>query len=100
MGATPVFKVEKTEEEAFPVLPENWPAVNLYIRLQNQWHKTVVSTMAGATLIYEGFRYESLKLLIDIYYPTEDIQILFDKLQTLEHYARTIKNELINGHEH
>lgn len=93
MGLEPVFHTKENQGTEFLVLPENWPAVELLTRCNTQWKKTVVSSMAGATVFYDGLDYLAVNLLVDIYYPHESKADLFKRLQILEREALALLNE-------
>lgn len=68
---------EDYEEEPFGVWPENWPAVELFLRLSTQWR----ISLSGET----GLDYAALYPLLDRVAsdPTE-WEALFDDVRVLE----------------
>lgn len=92
MGLTPIFHTVKQETE-FLVLPENWPAVRLFTKCNTQWKKTVVQSMTGTTVFYDGLDYPAINTLIEVFYPDENKTDLFERLQILEYEALSLLNE-------
>jgi hypothetical protein len=68
------------------VWPENWPAVEIFLRLDTQWRVG----FGGAT----GLVYEALYPLLDRFFPDPDEWLqAFDDIQHLESVAlRTMRN--------
>ena len=62
-------------QRTLEIWPENWPAFQLFVSLQTQWH---TGGMGGRT----GLRYEALYPLLDRH--PGDWDELFDDVQTLE----------------
>ena len=70
---------------AFEVYPENWTALQLFLRLATQWRLVGLSTMVGARLIQTGLDYgvvEPTMRLMGI--KSRHRAALFDKLQAME----------------
>ncbi len=67
------------EERVFYVLPENWPAVELFLRMQTQW---VVAGMGEVV----GLSYPAVEALIRIY-RVKDRSSVMDDLRTIERAA-------------
>jgi len=74
------------------VLPENWPAVQLLIKCQTQWKKTVVSSMSGAKVIIDGLDYQAVELNRKWFFKEEDEADLIGRLQILEREAISLLN--------
>ncbi|WP_185640590.1 DUF1799 domain-containing protein [Burkholderia sp. Bp9142] len=45
----------------FEVLPENWEAVELFVAVGTQWRKSVVASLNGGGVIYEGLDYPAVE---------------------------------------
>lgn len=61
--------------EAFEVWEDNWPALEMFLRLQTQWR----STMSGVI----GLDYSAVKWLFRLY-EVEDQRAMLEDLQTME----------------
>ena len=86
MGASP--EIAKAMQETSPtndfeVFEENWPTVQLFMRLQTQWH----IGMGGAT----GLNYQSVLALFTIEGIENQREMLAD-LQTMEIAALRVMN--------
>lgn len=67
------------------VWPENWPALDLFMQLNTQWHVG----MNGAT----GLRYEALYPLLDRHgYTGDGWDDMFADIRTLERVALATMN--------
>jgi len=72
---------EKKKEKDFAVWPENWPAVELFLRCQTQWRTSV----GGVT----GFDYSSVLALVNMYAYGKET---FEDLQIMEATAIELLN--------
>lgn len=61
--------------EAFEVWEDNWPALEMFLRLQTQWR----STMSGVI----GLDYSAAQWLLKLY-EVEDQRAMLEDLQTME----------------
>ena len=43
------------------MLPENWEAVELFVAVGTQWRKSVVASLNGGGVIYEGLDYPAVE---------------------------------------
>ncbi|WP_429813539.1 DUF1799 domain-containing protein [Ensifer sp. B1-9] len=80
------MSVPVSQEEAFEVMPANWPAFVALLACSTQWR--VVGTMAG--LIWIGLDYAACRLVLD------DLQSppgVFADLHVMEKAALPILNE-------
>jgi len=73
---------EKKVEKDFAVWPENWPAVELFLRCQTQWRTSV----GGVT----GFDYSSVLSLVNMYSYSKET---FEDLQIMEVAAISYLNK-------
>ena len=73
---------DKKVEKDFAVWPENWPAVELFLRCQTQWNTSV----GGVT----GFDYSSVIALVNMY--AYDVAV-FEDLQIMEAAAIELLNK-------
>lgn len=75
----------KRIETVFEVWPENWRAVQLFCRLETQWHYAPLG-LAGA--MRTGLRYGALETLLRMASKdVEEQEKLFDQVQVMEHAA-------------
>lgn len=70
-------------QEDFLVLPENWDAINLFIKSQTQWQ--YISGMSGS--FKTGLNYQGVDTLIDIHFKGADKADLMSRVQVLEQEA-------------
>ena len=75
-------KAKKVKD--FEVWPENWPAVEMFLRCQTQWR----TTMSGVC----GLDYSAVEWLFRLY-EVEDQQAVFQDLQVMEAAALLILNK-------
>ena len=68
----------------FEVWPDNWPAVEMFLRCQTQWR----TTMSGVC----GLDYSAVEWLFRLY-EVEDQQAVFQDLQVMEAAALLILNK-------
>ncbi len=73
-----IAELEAQQPEHFEVWPENWPAVEMFLRLQTQWRHGF-----GGAL---GLDYVAARWLFDLY-PPEDPRDLLEALQVMERAA-------------
>ena len=73
---------EKKKEKDFAVWPENWDAIELFLRCQTQWRTSV----GGVT----GFDYSSVLALVNMY--AYDVSV-FEDLQIMEAAAIELLNK-------
>lgn len=92
LGIEPTFKALAQRQVDYWVLPENWQAVQLLIKCQTQWKKTVVSSMAGAKVIIDGLDYQAVELNRQWFFNDEDKADLMARLQILEREAVALLN--------
>lgn len=71
-------------EKDFQVLPENWDAIDLFLRCQTQWNTSV----GGVT----GLNYASVLAIIDMYKYADPVSV-FEDLQVLEITAMSLLNK-------
>jgi hypothetical protein len=75
---------DKPEPKDFEVLPENWAAVQLFLRCQTQWR----TTSAGVC----GFDYSAVQWVFRLY-EVENPRELLEDLQIMEAAAIEIMNK-------
>lgn len=75
-------KAQKVKD--FEVWPENWPAVEMFLRCQTQWR----TTMAGVS----GLDYTAVKWLFRLY-EVKDQPAVLEDLQVMEAAAIKILNK-------
>jgi len=75
-------KAKKVED--FEVWPDNWPAVEMFLRCQTQWR----TTMSGVF----GFDYSAVEWLFRLY-EVKDQAAVFEDLQVMEAAAVKILNK-------
>ena len=75
-------KARKNQD--FEVWPENWPAVEMFLRCQTQWR----TTMAGVC----GLDYAAVQWLFRLY-EVKDQLAVFESLQVMEAAAVKILNK-------
>nr|BAR27013.1 unnamed protein product [uncultured Mediterranean phage uvMED] len=75
---------EPDAPEDFEVWPDNWPAVEMFLRCQTQWR----TTSAGVC----GFDYVALEWLFRLY-EVEDQPTVLENLQVMEAAAVKILNK-------
>ena len=68
-----------TEEETFEVWPENWKAVEMFLRLQTQW---VVGGMGSLI----GLNYQSVSILFEVY-KVKNRRKMLEQIQAIERGA-------------
>lgn len=84
------FEPEDFEDDEYEVWPENWPAFNLFCRLQTQWHYASGGMGATAT----GLNYLVLLALMDrMNLDADEHDQLFSDVQTLERTALVEMNK-------
>ena len=66
----------KSDPEAFEVWEENWPAIEMFLRIQTQW------VFAGMGSIV-GLNYQSLEFLFRIYEVKNPVELL-EEIQEIE----------------
>jgi len=72
--------IEEEEPELFEVFPENWPVVQMFLRLQTQWR------VGGMGLI--GLDYGVAQWLFSLY-AVEDPTAMLEDLQVMEEAVLT-----------
>lgn len=77
-----LLKAQK--EEDFEVWPENWPFVEMFLRLQTQWR-----TSFGG---FVGLDYTAARWLFELY-SVEDQPEMLEALQVMEHTILSAKAE-------
>ncbi|OXE37445.1 MAG: hypothetical protein CGW95_01460 [Phenylobacterium zucineum] len=70
--------------EDFEVWPENWPFVEMFLRLQTQWR----TSFSGLV----GLDYSAVRWLFDLY-SVEDRREMLEALQVMEHTILSAKSE-------
>ncbi len=70
--------------EEFGVWPENWPAVEMFLRVQTQWR----TTMSGVL----GLDYASVGWVLKLY-EVQDQRSLLEDLQVMEAAAMRVMNK-------
>jgi len=71
--------IEKTKkEDVFEVWPENWAALQMFLRLQTQWNVGVNGVI--------GLNYQSLEFLFRIY-ETKKPRKMLEKIRLIERGA-------------
>lgn len=68
----------------FEVFPDNWPVIEMFLRVQTQWRATYGS--------YYGLDYNSLFLMFDTY-QVEDRRSMLEDIQIIERSVITALNE-------
>lgn len=86
-GAPPeVIAAKEAELNApYEVFEENWPVVEMFLRLQTQWN---VAPMGGIL----GLNYQSVEFAFRIY-KIDDEKKIFEGLQVMEAEAKRAMNE-------
>jgi hypothetical protein len=87
MADAKAFGIVMPEPEApdhFEVWPENWPAVEMFLRCQTQWR----TTMAGVC----GLDYAAVQWLFRLY-EVKDQPAVLESLQVMEAMAVKILNK-------
>ena len=87
MADAKAFGIVMPEPEApdhFEVWPENWPAVEMFLRCQTQWR----TTMAGVC----GLDYAAVQWLFRLY-EVKDQPAVLERLQVMEAMAVKILNK-------
>ena len=74
----------ETQTTDFEVFPENWSAVEMFLRLQTQWN-----VIPGG---FVGLNYQSIDLCFKMY-GIKDRRDLFECLQTMEAAALSVLNK-------
>lgn len=74
---------EQEPVDDFEVLPEAWPAVQMFLRCQTQWR----TTMSGVL----GLDYGALAWLLRLY-EVEDQRSMLEDLQVMEAAAMAVLN--------
>lgn len=70
------------------VWPVNWPVLQLFLRLQTQWHH-------GPTGRPEGLRYEAVHVrMLGMGVPEAERAALWDQLEDMEHAVLEVWDEL------
>lgn len=77
-------ELPKPVDEDFGVWPENWPAIEMFLRVQTQWR----TTMSGVI----GLDYAAVRWLFKLY-DVEDPRSLLEDLQVMEVAAMTVINK-------
>jgi len=77
-------ELPKPVDEDFGVWPENWPALEMFLRVQTQWR----TTMGGVI----GLDYAAVQWLFKLY-DVEDPRSLLEDLQVMEVAAMTAINK-------
>ena len=72
----------------FLVLQENWPAIQLFLACQTQWHH--LATMSS--VIKTGLDYTAVKTVMELRFSSHNQAELFTKLQIIESQALTAFN--------
>lgn len=75
------------------VWPENHVAVQLFMACQTLWRKTVVATMAGAQIIYDGLDYAQVRVVMEMLFADADQQDTFARLLVMEREALNLLNQ-------
>lgn len=71
-------------DEDFGIWPENWPAVQMFLRVQTQWR----TTMGGVI----GLDYAAVQWLFKLY-DVEEPRSLLEDLQVMEVAAMAVINK-------
>ena len=71
-------------DEDFGILPENWPVVEMFLRVQTQWR----TTMSGVI----GMDYAALAWVFKLY-GVDDPRSLLEGLQIMEAAAMSVINK-------
>ena len=71
-------------DEDFGILPENWPVVEMFLRVQTQWR----TTMSGVI----GMDYAALAWVFKLY-EVDDPRLLLEGLQIMEAAAMSVINK-------
>lgn len=70
-----ILPEEMTRPEVFEVFPENWSAVQMFLRMGTQWRTGPRGVI--------GLDYRALEWLLSLY-PAADPQALLEDVQTME----------------
>ncbi|ACD15595.1 DUF1799 domain-containing protein [Paraburkholderia phytofirmans] len=75
-------------EDDFEVLPENWDAVEVFTSLGTQWKKSVVSSLSGGGVFYEGLDYSAVESVFRMFgFKRKRHRELFDAVRVMERAA-------------
>lgn len=74
-------------KEDFEVWEENWPAVEMFLRLQTQWR-----IIGGMAVAYMGLDYQAVAWMFSLYNVEQPRQLLED-LQVMEAAALPLLNQ-------
>lgn len=77
-------KLPPAPDEDFGILPENWPVVEMFLRVQTQWR----TTMSGVI----GMDYAALAWVFKLY-EVDDPRSLLEGLQIMEAAAVSVINK-------
>jgi hypothetical protein len=77
------FNQDKVEDDLFEVFPENWEAVNLFLRLDTQWRRSLMPCGQGFISRAAGIDYTALESLMRMH-RIEDMTDCFDRVRTME----------------
>lgn len=81
------------EADAFPVMPENWAAVQAFCDLSTQWRCQVVAGLGGGAVVWLGLDYPGLQAALDLAgVPRRERRDLFARLQIMERAALPVLN--------
>jgi hypothetical protein len=80
----PTIEVPPPPDEDFHVWPENWSAVQMFLRVQTQWR----TTMSGVI----GLDYAAVRWLFKLY-DVEEPRSLLEDLQVMEAAAMMVINK-------
>lgn len=75
------------DEQICWVLPENWPAINLFLQCQTQWN-----FISGMSVQRTGLNYQAVESVMRLCYADQNQTDLFNRLQVIEQEALKIFN--------
>ncbi|ALP62823.1 DUF1799 domain-containing protein [Paraburkholderia caribensis] len=72
----------------FEVLAENWDAVELFAACGTQWRKSVVASLTGGGVFYEGLDYPAVEAAMRMFgFRRKRHRELFDAVRVMERAA-------------
>ncbi len=87
MGAPPeviaLYEREQATDDEFTVFPENWETLNLFLRLDTQWHRSLVPCGEGFSSRVTGIDYTALESLMRMR-RIKNRADCFDRIRTME----------------
>lgn len=81
----------RPSDDDFEVLPENWDAVEVFTSLGTQWKKSVVSSLSGGGVFYEGLDYSAVEAVLRMFgFKRKRHRVLFGAVRVMERAALAV----------